>query len=57
MMKTLVDTAKNITAENKALIKDGYCSSETEYGGERYLKVISSFPLKVSPICRSCTIP
>ena len=23
MMKTLLDTAKNITAENKALIKDG----------------------------------
>jgi hypothetical protein len=24
MMKTLLDTAKNITAENKALVKDGY---------------------------------
>ena len=35
MMKTLLDTAKNISAENKALMKDGYCTSAAEYGTER----------------------
>ena len=35
MMKTLLDTAKNISAENKALVKDGYGSPVAERGKKR----------------------
>jgi hypothetical protein len=55
MMKTLMDSAKNVTAENKELVRDGTVHMKLDMK-RKSSKAMSAFPSAARPIWKSSII-